>query len=481
MEQMMLPCLTIALLALAVGGGYLLVGGPAPRHARAIALVSVSLAFVCVLFSVLLLMRSGQGGMVDALLPWLAIDAVTGLPLACFLGLLLLIVWMAPQEDTHGPSLAGKLLIGLGTALAYSAVEPLLLVAGWWITCVPMFRWKPMPGDASHWLKWTLIAANVAVTGLVLLPSPTPDGSTGLALVSAMLFGLAVLLRHGLFPAHGGYLAAFDTGPLGPVKLLFNGQLAALLIVRAGEFLPHTALRQVMDVLCVVACLASLLTGLRAFTERKPRRVIALVLLSVSSSALAGLASMEATGIAGALLIWLMVIVASSGLLAVMRSLEARTDLAIDPRDHLGLGARAPRLAFFFLLFGLALIGLPGTLGFVGEDLLFNGALHHYPIFGIALPLATALNAIHLLRTYHVLFNGLQPKDVAEIPDALPRERWAMFACLAFLIVLGLLPTLATSWGGPAAERIMSRFDAAASIDLTITPDTNPNDHHPCP
>ena len=471
---MMLPCLTIALMALAMGGAYLLLGGSAPRHARAIALFSVSLAFVSVLASVVPVMRSGQSEMVDALLPWLAIDAIIGLPLACFLGLLLLIVWMAPQEDTHGPSLAGKLLIGAGTTLAFSAVEPLLLAAGWWITSLPMFRWKPVPDCTAHWLKWTLIAANVAMTGLVMMPSLAPDSSTGLAVFSATLFGLAVALRHGLFPAHGGYLAAFDNGPLGPVKLLFNGQLAALLIVRADEFLPHTTLHQGLNVLCIIACLASLLTGLRAFTERKPRRVIALVLLSVSSSVLAGLASMEATGIAGALLIWLMVVVASSGLVAVMRSLEARTDQAIDPRDHLGLGARAPRLAFFFLLFGLALIGLPGTLGFVGEDLLFNGALHHYPILGIALPLATALNAIHLLRTYHVLFNGLQPKDVAAIPDALPRERWAMFACLAFLIVLGLIPTLATSWSGPAAERIMAGYVTAPPTDLTILKEPSP-------
>lgn len=476
MEPMMLPCLTIALMALAMGGAYLLLGGSAPRHARAIALFSVSLAFVSVLASVVPVMRSGQSEMVDALLPWLAIDAIIGLPLACFLGLLLLIVWMAPQEDTHGPSLAGKLLIGVGTALAYTAVEPLLLVAGWWITCLPMFRWSSAPGGTAHWLKWTFVAANAALTGLVFMPSFAQAGSNGSALVPAALFGLAVLLRHGLFPAHGGFLAAFDTGPLGPVKLLFNGQLAALLIVRADEFLPNTTLPLVMNVLCVIGCVASLLTGLRAFTERKPRRVIALVLLSVSASVLAGLSSMEATGVAGALLIWLMMVVASSGLVAVVRSLEARTDLAMAPRDHLGLGARAPRLAFFFLLFGLALIGLPGTLGFVGEDLLFNGALHHYPIFGIALPLATALNAIHLLRTYHVLFNGLQPKDVAEIPDALPRERWAMFACLAFLIVLGLIPTLATSWSGPAAERIMARHWTARPIDLTIL-----NDPSPCP
>jgi NADH-quinone oxidoreductase subunit M len=110
------------------------------------------------------------------------------------------------------------------------------------------------------------------------------------------------------------------------------------------------------------------------------------------------------------------------------------------------------------LLFSLALIGLPGTLGFVAEDLLFHGTLHRFPVLGIALPLATALNAIYLLRLYHLLFNGVLPKDVAAIPDALRREALPLLLGCALLIVLGVVPDIALSWSGPASTWLVDRL-----------------------
>jgi NADH-quinone oxidoreductase subunit M len=50
-----------------------------------------------------------------------------------------------------------------------------------------------------------------------------------------------------------------------------------------------------------------------------------------------------------------------------------------NPAGHLGLAIRAPRLATFFLIGALALIGLPGTVGYNAEDLLFHGALQSHP------------------------------------------------------------------------------------------------------
>ena len=208
----------------------------------------------------------------------------------------------------------------------------------------------------------------------------------------------------------------------------------------------------------VLACCTALLASVRPFVDRKPRHVINLVLVSVVSMAVAGLTSAEPKGIIGGLLVAIMFAIAAVGIRTVLRGLEARTDLAIDPHDNLGLGQNAPRLSFFFLVFCLALVGIPGTLGFVAEDLLFHGALHTHPIIGIALPLATALNAIHLLRTWHLLFNGRLAKDVANIPDALPHEHWPLLACLLLLIALGVLPQVAIAWSVPIADMFTSLF-----------------------
>lgn len=206
--------------------------------------------------------------------------------------------------------------------------------------------------------------------------------------------------------------------------------------------------------ICAACCLVAILTAVRAFAEHKPRRMVGMVLLSVAGMALAGLSSGEPKGVMGGALVAIMLALAAAGIMAVLRALEARTDLALDPREHLGLGSRAPRLSFFFLVFSLALVGIPGTLGFVAEDLLFHGALHQFPILGIALPLATALNAIHLLRIWHRLFNGRLLKDTASIPDALPRERWPLLIGITLLIVFGVLPHAMIDLIAPYAEQL---------------------------
>lgn len=113
-----------------------------------------------------------------------------------------------------------------------------------------------------------------------------------------------------------------------------------------------------------------------------------------------------------------------------------------------------PRLAVFFAVCGLALVGLPGTLGFAAEDLLFHGALESHPLLGLALPVATALNAITILRLFARLFLGRPVTAVADVPDARPRERWALSLCVVLLVLGGLFPQVPVSLGQPAADTV---------------------------
>jgi NADH-quinone oxidoreductase subunit M len=159
----------------------------------------------------------------------------------------------------------------------------------------------------------------------------------------------------------------------------------------------------------------------------------------------------------------MVVSVASTGLICVVRALEVRVSDALNPIGHLGLAVKAPRLATFFLISGLALIGLPGTLGYCAEDLLFHGALANHSWLGIALPLATAFNAINLFRLFGVLFLGVLPKHVIDIPDALLRERLPLTIFILFLLVGGLLPGRIIPWRIDAAETIQKALSGGSA------------------
>jgi NADH-quinone oxidoreductase subunit M len=114
--------------------------------------------------------------------------------------------------------------------------------------------------------------------------------------------------------------------------------------------------------------------------------------------------------------------------------------------------AHAPRLAVFFAVFGLALVGLPGTLSFCSQDLLIHGTLASHPLTGLLLPAATAMNAVTVFRLFARLFLGTRRTGFTVMADALPRERWILAAGVLFVVAGGLFPNAIVSRWSEEAE-----------------------------
>lgn len=390
--------------------------------------------------------------------PWLhcfEADALDAVPMVFFAALSMLYLALAPKRDAGGSALAGMLLLTAATEIVYAASDLITLTAGWWLTCVPfVFSFFGRP-PARRVVSIFLISSSVALTiGVVALHATAMTDFSHIGHLALWFMVLAVALRKGLFPLHSWVVTSFEHGPLLPTALLFNGHLGALLIARSEAVnLPDFA-HHVLDWLSIAALVTALIASLRSFVEKKPRRLLAFVCISQASFILAGIATANAEGITGALVHWLVVTAASSGLIAIVRILEVRVMDVTNPDSDLGLAVKAPRLATFFLICGLALIGLPGTLGYCAEDLLFHGALASHPLLGVTLLVATAFNAINLIRLFSLLFLGVLPKHVIDIPDALPRERWPLAACIVFLIGGGILPGRIIPWRADAAHEI---------------------------
>jgi NADH-quinone oxidoreductase subunit M len=101
-----------------------------------------------------------------------------------------------------------------------------------------------------------------------------------------------------------------------------------------------------------------------------------------------------------------------------------------------------PVLAISFLILGLACTGFPGTLGFVGQELLVNGAVDAFPVMGFAVVAASALTGLAVLRMYFSLFCG-RPDQLAHAGlrfDVTRREAWTFVALVIALIGFGLVP-----------------------------------------
>jgi NADH-quinone oxidoreductase subunit M len=105
---------------------------------------------------------------------------------------------------------------------------------------------------------------------------------------------------------------------------------------------------------------------------------------------------------------------------------------------------------------GLACTGFPGTLGFIGQELLLDGAVDVFPVMGFAIVIASALTGLAVLRMYFSLFCGRS--EVLAHPSlrlgSRPREAWTFVALVIALLGFGLAPR-------PLVD---SRFDASNEI-----------------
>ncbi|MEK7833195.1 MAG: proton-conducting transporter membrane subunit, partial [Acidobacteriota bacterium] len=369
-----------------------------PDQARRKAVLVLSLSFLSLLCNSFTVANASEGRLAESFDQWFLVDSLNAIPLSLFAALCLGITLLAPKHKLTPQWLAGIMWLSAATCATYAANNLVIFVLGWAGSLAPFWirrtfalpdphanaviggnagdasRDKTIPGFSKVVLALSLVSLCI---GVVLLIFSAPEASwrqaLGLTLArtgdSTLLFAAfaflmgAVILRKGLFPAHSWVVTAFERGPLLPLTLLVNGHLGAFLVARVVlPLLPDEA-HAAWPVFSTLSLLTAVYVALVGLVERKPRRLFALVAISQSAFLLAGLESFNPIGVAGALVLWQVVAVSTTMLASVYAGLEARLGAALEKDGYLGLAVGAPRLAVFFAVGGLALVGLPLTLG----------------------------------------------------------------------------------------------------------------------
>lgn len=126
-----------------------------------------------------------------------------------------------------------------------------------------------------------------------------------------------------------------------------------------------------------------------------------------------------------------------------------------------------PLLAISFLCMGLACTGFPGTLGFIGQELLVDGAVGAFPVMGFAVVIASALTGLAVLRMYFSLFCGRSDAAHAGLRLGLtPREAWTFVALVIALVGLGIAPrTLVDSRFAASDDILRHRQENLLAVD----------------
>jgi NADH-quinone oxidoreductase subunit M len=207
--------------------------------------------------------------------------------------------------------------------------------------------------------------------------------------------------------------------------------------------------------IAVISLITAVYAAGMALVQQETRRFFAYLFLGNSSLVLVGLEVATPVGLTGGLCVWLSIGMSLAGFGLTLRALESRTDRMSLEKYH-GLYDHMPGLAAFFLLTGLASIGFPGTIGFVGAELLVEGAVGVYPVVGTLVVLAGALNGIAVLHAYFRLFTGTEHRASISLQARWP-EKIAVLTLSVLIIGGGIWPQPGVASRYHAATEIMAR------------------------
>jgi NADH-quinone oxidoreductase subunit M len=273
------------------------------------------------------------------------------------------------------------------------------------------------------------------------------------------LIVIAALVRKGIVPFHAWVPEVFDHGRLGPAILFNAPQLGAYMTV---VLIVPRASPDMLRVIAILALGTAVYGAALALVQTSARRACGYLFMSQSALVMAGLDCTSVSALAGGLLVWLSAGMAFAGLARAVLVLEARRG-RLDLTTYHGGYERMPLLAISFLAMGLACTGFPGTLGFVGQELLVDGAVDAFPVMGFGVIIASALTGLAVLRMYFSLFCG-RPDRRAHSSLRLgltPREAWTFVALVTTLIGFGLVPRPIVDSRFAASEDILRLRNAS--------------------
>jgi NADH-quinone oxidoreductase subunit M len=392
-------------------------------------------------------------------------------PLLPFSSALVLILLVGLPRARTSAALAGGSLVHLAaTWTLFASLDLGLIAVAWLVSAWPAITMRH--GARRIVAAYMLASAGLVFVAVVLIaiaarragvaaPLSLPDLQAigGAALEPWRVLPLlltAIVIRKGAFPFHSWIPAlSSHAGPAAPA-LLVGPQVGAFVLVRCAIPLFPDAMAEAIPIVGRVALLAALYGAFVGLAASDLRRVYGWLVVSQSSLVLVGLECTDVDGIAGGLTLWLSAGLALTALGVVIEAVEAR--VGVRSLDRFS-GLRAPRLGALFLVLGLACVGLPGTLGFVAEDLLVHGVLESYPGIGAVIIVATAANGFSVMRAFVRTFYGPVDRDVA-VSDVLPRESIVLGGAAVLLVVAGLWPRPILDTRSPVAERLSALVSA---------------------
>jgi NADH-quinone oxidoreductase subunit M len=256
------------------------------------------------------------------------------------------------------------------------------------------------------------------------------------------LMFLGFAFKAPVFPFHTWLPDALLEGPIGMAVVLAGVKLGTFGFIRFSiPLLPEASQTHTVVTTVMVLGLAAILYGaIMALIQPDFRRLLAYSSISHLGFIVIGLFALNYQGLQGSLLTMINLGFSTAGLFFIAGFLYTRQQTT-QLSAFGGMAKRAPLLATFFLLIGLASIGLPGTNGFVGEFLILLGTFKANWLYGSIAVTGVIFGAAYFLWYYERAIMGPVGKAVKDtISDLHAREMIIALSLSIMILWIGLYP-----------------------------------------
>ncbi|MGR9088372.1 MAG: complex I subunit 4 family protein [Gammaproteobacteria bacterium] len=299
------------------------------------------------------------------------------------------------------------------------------------------------------------IPQNLTYSLPILLETPLSD--TLQTLVFVLLF-TGFVMKIPLVPFHTWLPTVSMEGPAHMTALLTGLKLGAFGLIRFAIPLAPSAAVEYSWLLGILGAITLIYGGLIALQQTNLRRMLAYASISHVGLVVVGISSLNMQGIQGAIFQLLNFSLTASSLMLIVGFIQYR--LGTTEAIHLGgLAKVMPRLTFFYFVFLLASIGVPGTNGFPAEFLMIVSAIIAHPSLGIAALVGAVLGAAYMFSlTRRVFFGPIVHGAIHQVRDLQPRELTLLCVPALLSIALGLAPNPVLQTNAAAAEAWLNRL-----------------------
>jgi NADH-quinone oxidoreductase subunit M len=181
-------------------------------------------------------------------------------------------------------------------------------------------------------------------------------------------------------------------------------------------------------------------TAMIAYAQKDVKQVVAYSSVSHMGIIMLGLFAMNAEGLSGSVFQMLSHGIVSGALFMLVGMIYDRRHTKL-MSEFGGIASVMPKFAVIFGIMLMASVGLPLTIGFIGEFLVLLGFYQVSPMMTILAGTSIILGAVYMLRVMKRTFFGpLNNEENKKLKDLNRRETWSLIPLVAIVIWLGVYP-----------------------------------------